>query len=83
MEEQIPRLIRRYTLVRNALLMVEVAGITFVVDMFLIAFAELTPSFSPLVAMPLVGFLLGVTLLLISFGILDHRGLSLASRSGL
>lgn len=66
-EEQIPRLIRRYTLVRNALLLVEVAGITFVIDMFLIALAELIPSFSPLISIPLAVFLAGITLLLFSF----------------
>ncbi len=66
-EEQIPRLMRRYTLVRNALLLIEVAGITFVIDMFLIALVELITSFSLLVSIPLVVFLIGVTLLLLSF----------------
>src|SRR5262245_45022126 len=65
-EEQIPRLMRRYTLIRNALLLVEIAVITFVVDMFAIALAELLPPSTPLVTAPLVGFLLGVTSLLIS-----------------
>ncbi|GHO58987.1 DUF2721 domain-containing protein [Ktedonobacter robiniae] len=65
-EEQIPRLMRRYTFIRNALLLVKMAMITFVADMGAIALAELLPSFVPLVTAPLVDFLLGVTFLLIS-----------------
>jgi hypothetical protein len=65
-EQQIPRLIQRYTIVRNALVMVEIAGIAFVIDMFAIALGELIPFFSPLTTTPLIGFLFAVTFLLIS-----------------
>lgn len=88
-EEQIPRLMRRYTLVRNAVLLVEVAVITFVVDMFAIALADLLPSFNPLATILLVGFLLGVTFLLISltFSIVEvydsHREVAYEAVRGL
>jgi hypothetical protein len=88
-EEQIPHLMRRYTLVRNALLLVEVAGITFVVDMFTIALVELIPSVSPLETTPLIGFLLGITLLLGSlvFSIIEvyhsHREVAYEATQGL
>ncbi|GHO72174.1 hypothetical protein KSC_110660 [Ktedonobacter sp. SOSP1-52] len=88
-EEQIPRLMRRYTLIRNALLLVEMAVITFVVDMFAVALAELFPSVVFLVTAPLVGFLLGVTFLLISLvlSILEifhsHREVAYEATQGL
>jgi hypothetical protein len=64
-EEQIPRLIWRHTMLRNALLAVEISGIVFVLDMFVIASSQLLPSIPSLVTTILVGFLLGVALLLV------------------
>jgi hypothetical protein len=88
-ETQIPRLIGRSTLVRNALLLAEVAVITFVVNMFAFAFAELIPSLIPLETAPLVGFLLSVTLLLLRlvFSIIEvyhsHREVTYEAAHGL
>lgn len=65
-ETQIPRLMRRYTLLRNALVLVEGAVIIFVLDMFAIALVQFVRSLTLLISITLIGFLVGVTLLLLS-----------------
>ena len=67
-ESQLPNMLRRHNLIQNAVLVVDVAILVFVVSMFLIAFADMmNSSWSALVA--LFCFLTGMGVLLLGVAI--------------
>lgn len=68
-EPQLPNLFARYRLVRNALLLIYLSILIFVVSMFIIALAAL--STSPLTAIIALGSLLtGTAIMLLSIGVM-------------
>jgi hypothetical protein len=63
-ETQLPNLLRRHKLIRNAVLAVEVAILILVLSMFIIALAAMTNSI-PTAAIALLAFLTGTSALLV------------------